>query len=159
MFQLTIAGFELRQGSIFRYPIQRLQSLLIHTGWILLFFHHALVIKRICSRYYGSGIKFGECGVTISSATHQHTGLWSCNMGQTNVSGTDASERVSVRIVGICLLSNVCKMTLLSSFYNTQNFINYRLSVCLNNNDSRCSRRFFGTFRMQKYFIRSSRVL
>lgn len=51
-------------------------------------------------KYYGSGIKLGECGITIMKATHNDSGTWTCHMGMTNEARTDSSKEISVRITG-----------------------------------------------------------
>lgn len=55
---------------------------------------------RISFRYNGAGIKLGECGLTILSAEHNHSGTWSCHMGATHVAQTDTVREISVRIAG-----------------------------------------------------------
>lgn len=57
------------------------------------------LIKNMSFRYYGTGIKLGECGITIF-ATHSHSGTWSCHMGATSVAKTDTVKEISVRITG-----------------------------------------------------------
>ncbi|XP_031627128.1 uncharacterized protein LOC116343281 isoform X2 [Contarinia nasturtii] len=49
-------------------------------------------------RYYGTGIKMGECGLTILNAIHSQTGRWSCHMGSTQIAGTDQFSEISVRV-------------------------------------------------------------
>lgn len=51
-------------------------------------------------RYYGTGIKLGECGLTILNAAHNHSGTWSCHMGATHIAATDSVAEISVRITG-----------------------------------------------------------
>lgn len=50
--------------------------------------------------YYGTGIRLGECGITISKVAHNHSGTWSCHMGATDVAGIDTVKEISVRITG-----------------------------------------------------------
>lgn len=56
--------------------------------------------KNVFERYYGTGIKLGECGLTILNAAHNHSGTWSCHMGATNIAATDTVKEISVRITG-----------------------------------------------------------
>lgn len=51
-------------------------------------------------KYYGSGIKLGECGITILMATHNDSGTWTCHMGMTTEARIDSSKEISVRITG-----------------------------------------------------------
>lgn len=51
-------------------------------------------------KYFGNGIKLGECGITIMNATVNDTGTWSCHMGTTSKSGVEQSKDVNVRISG-----------------------------------------------------------
>ncbi|XP_055298260.1 uncharacterized protein LOC129566399 [Sitodiplosis mosellana] len=56
-------------------------------------------------RYYGTGIKLGECGLTILNANHNHSGIWSCHMGATEQSSADSVQEISVRIAETPLVS------------------------------------------------------
>lgn len=51
-------------------------------------------------RYYGTGVKLGECGISIMSATINDSGTWSCHMGTIGEAGLEASEEVNVRVSG-----------------------------------------------------------
>lgn len=48
--------------------------------------------------YYGSGLRMGECGITLSHATLNDTGRWKCHLGTFRRIGFEASRDVSVRI-------------------------------------------------------------
>lgn len=49
-------------------------------------------------RYYGSGLRMGECGITLSPATLNDTGRWKCHLGTFRRIGFEASREVRVRI-------------------------------------------------------------
>lgn len=51
-------------------------------------------------RYFGNGVKLGECGITVMNATVNDTGTWSCHMGTTSKSGVEQSKDINVRISG-----------------------------------------------------------
>lgn len=51
-------------------------------------------------RYFGNGVRLGECGVTIMSATVNDTGTWSCHMGTIAQSGVEQTKEINVRISG-----------------------------------------------------------
>lgn len=51
-------------------------------------------------RYYGTGLKLGDCGLTIMKATHNDTGTWSCHMGSAHVTVIDRVKEINVRIAG-----------------------------------------------------------
>lgn len=53
------------------------------------------------SSYYGTGVKLGDCGISILKASINHTGMWSCHMGTTGVAGAEASKDINVRISGM----------------------------------------------------------
>lgn len=61
----------------------------------------------MCFSYYGTGIKFGECGLTIVNANLNQSGTWSCHMGSTHTSITDAFQEITVRITGTTHLTHV----------------------------------------------------
>lgn len=51
-------------------------------------------------RYFGSGIRLGECGITIMQASVNDSGTWSCHMGSIKPVGLELSKEVSVRVSG-----------------------------------------------------------
>lgn len=52
-------------------------------------------------RYHGTGLKLGECGITIIDAKVSDTGIWSCHMGTVVTAGVEVSQSINVRISGI----------------------------------------------------------
>lgn len=58
------------------------------------------IIKNSIFRYYGTGIRLGDCGITIMNASHNDSGTWSCHMGVTHTAKTDSMKEISVRITG-----------------------------------------------------------
>lgn len=50
--------------------------------------------------YYGMGIKLGECGISIMSASVDDSGTWSCHMGTIAAAGIEFSKEISVRVSG-----------------------------------------------------------
>lgn len=58
------------------------------------------MILSIASRYFGTGVKLGECGITIMAATINDSGTWSCHMGTIGEPGLEASKEINVRISG-----------------------------------------------------------
>lgn len=79
---------------------------LLHSMSVYIYIH---IYVYVCVSYYGTGIKMGECGLTILNANHNHSGIWSCHMGATHIAGTDTFREISVRIAGINrLLFMVC---------------------------------------------------
>lgn len=51
-------------------------------------------------RYFGSGIKLGECGLSIMKASVDDSGSWSCHMGPTETAGVESTKTISVRVSG-----------------------------------------------------------
>lgn len=51
-------------------------------------------------RYHGTGVKLGECGISIMGATINDSGSWSCHMGTIGDAGLEASEEINVRVSG-----------------------------------------------------------
>lgn len=52
------------------------------------------------NRYYGTGVKLGECGLTIMNASRNDSGTWSCHLGVADVSNVDQMKEISLRITG-----------------------------------------------------------
>lgn len=51
-------------------------------------------------RYFGSGIRLGECGVSIMKASVDDSGTWSCHMGTIQTTGIESTKEISVRVSG-----------------------------------------------------------
>lgn len=51
-------------------------------------------------RYFGTGLKLGECGVTIVQTNLSDTGAWKCHMGTLVKTGFEVSKEFNVRISG-----------------------------------------------------------
>lgn len=51
-------------------------------------------------RYYGTGLKLGECGVTVLKALITDTGTWRCHMGTLIRTGFEVGHDIKVRVSG-----------------------------------------------------------
>lgn len=51
-------------------------------------------------RYFGTGLKLGECGVTILRAQLSDTGTWRCHMGTLIRTGFEVGHDIKVRVSG-----------------------------------------------------------
>lgn len=51
-------------------------------------------------RYHGTGLKLGECGVTILKALLTDTGTWRCHMGTLIRTGFEVGHDIKVRVSG-----------------------------------------------------------
>lgn len=51
--------------------------------------------------YFGTGLKLGECGLTIRTANLSDSGLWKCHVGTTTKSvGFEITRSIGLRISG-----------------------------------------------------------
>lgn len=52
-------------------------------------------------RYFGTGVHLGDCGVSITNASVDDSGTWSCHMGTIQTAGIESSKEISVRVSGM----------------------------------------------------------
>lgn len=51
-------------------------------------------------RYYGTGLKLGDCGLKIMDSDISDSGTWSCHAGNTDKARVESKKEFTVRISG-----------------------------------------------------------
>lgn len=57
------------------------------------------MVKSDYYEYVGDGLEVGQCGMKLSVATTQDTGVWTCNMGVDSNSGFSQDIQVPISVL------------------------------------------------------------